>query len=60
MNLSLNFHFYALLFRADIRRLFLVKDYLDMEIIGTTIDDAVGRLSIKQRKSYTYPYQAGQ
>ncbi|HNM31101.1 MAG TPA: tRNA (adenosine(37)-N6)-threonylcarbamoyltransferase complex transferase subunit TsaD, partial [Chitinophagales bacterium] len=37
----------------------LVKDYLDMEIIGTTIDDAVGEAFDKTAKILHLPYPGG-
>lgn len=37
----------------------LVKDYLDMEIIGTTIDDAAGEAFDKAAKMLGFPYPGG-
>lgn len=37
----------------------LIKDYLDMEIIGTTIDDAAGEAFDKAAKMLGFPYPGG-
>ena len=37
----------------------LVKDYLDMEILGTTIDDAAGEAFDKAAKMLGFPYPGG-
>ena len=40
-------------------QLVLVKDYLDMEIIGSTIDDAAGEAFDKAAKMLGFPYPGG-
>src|SRR5690606_2009900 len=37
----------------------LVKDYLDMEVIGSTIDDAAGEAFDKSAKLLGFPYPGG-
>ena len=37
----------------------LVKDYLDMDIVGTTIDDAAGEAFDKAAKMLGFPYPGG-
>ncbi|MFI3331348.1 MAG: tRNA (adenosine(37)-N6)-threonylcarbamoyltransferase complex transferase subunit TsaD [Rikenellaceae bacterium] len=54
-----NFPFLCLLVSGGHTQIVLVKDYLDMEIIGTTIDDAAGEAFDKCAKVMGLPYPGG-
>ncbi len=53
------FPFLCLLVSGGHSQIVLVKDYLDMEIIGTTIDDAAGEAFDKCAKVMGLPYPGG-
>jgi N6-L-threonylcarbamoyladenine synthase len=53
------FPFLCLLVSGGHTQLVLVKDYLDMEIIGQTIDDAAGEAFDKCAKTIGLPYPGG-
>ena len=53
------FPFLCLLVSGGHTQIVLVKDYLDMEIIGTTIDDAAGEAFDKCAKVMGLPYPGG-
>ncbi len=53
------FPFLCLTVSGGHTQIVLVKDYLDMEIIGTTIDDAVGEAFDKTAKILHLPYPGG-
>ncbi len=53
------FPFLCLLVSGGHSQLVLVKDYLDMEIIGTTIDDAAGEAFDKSAKIMNLGYPGG-
>jgi N6-L-threonylcarbamoyladenine synthase len=53
------FPFLCLTVSGGHTQIVLVKDYLDMEIIGTTIDDAVGEAFDKTAKILNLPYPGG-
>ena len=54
-----DFPFFVCLCRADIPRLVIMKNHLDMEIIGQTIDDAAGEAFDKCAKVMGLPYPGG-
>lgn len=54
-----SFPFLCLLVSGGHSQIVLVKDYLDMEIIGTTIDDAAGEAFDKCAKVMGLPYPGG-
>ncbi len=54
-----NFPFLCLLVSGGHTQIVLVKDYLEMEIIGTTIDDAAGEAFDKCAKVMGLPYPGG-
>lgn len=54
-----SFPFLCLTVSGGHTQIVLVKDYLDMEIIGTTIDDAAGEAFDKTGKMLQLPYPAG-
>ena len=53
------FPFLCLLVSGGHSQIVLVKDYLDMEIVGTTIDDAAGEAFDKCAKIMGLPYPGG-
>lgn len=53
------FPFLCLLVSGGHTRLILMKDYLDMEVLGNTIDDAAGEAFDKCGKVMGFPYPAG-
>jgi N6-L-threonylcarbamoyladenine synthase len=53
------FPFICLTVSGGHTQIVLVKDYLDMEIIGTTIDDAAGEAFDKSAKILGLPYPGG-
>lgn len=53
------FPFLCLLVSGGHTQIVLVRDYLDMEIIGTTIDDAAGEAFDKCAKMMGLPYPGG-
>ena len=53
------FPFICLTVSGGHTQLVLVRDYLDMEIIGTTIDDAAGEAFDKTAKIIGFPYPGG-
>lgn len=53
------FPFICLTVSGGHTQLVLVRDYLDMEIIGTTIDDAAGEAFDKVAKLIGFPYPGG-
>lgn len=54
-----SFPFLCLTVSGGHTQIVLVKDYLDMEVIGTTIDDAVGEAFDKTAKILNLPYPGG-
>lgn len=54
-----SFPFLCLTVSGGHTQIVLVKDYLEMEIIGTTIDDAAGEAFDKTGKMLQLPYPAG-
>ena len=54
-----SFPFLTLLVSGGNSQIVLVRDYLDMEIIGTTIDDAAGEAFDKCAKVMGLPYPGG-
>jgi len=54
-----NFPFLCLLVSGGNSQIVLVKDHLDMEILGTTIDDAAGEAFDKCAKVIGLPYPGG-
>ena len=54
-----SFPFLCLLVSGGHTQIVLVRDYLDMEIIGTTIDDAAGEAFDKCAKVMGLPYPGG-
>ena len=54
-----SFPFICLTISGGHTQIVLVKDYLDMEIIGTTIDDAAGEAVDKAAKMLGFPYPGG-
>ncbi|HLP53519.1 MAG TPA: tRNA (adenosine(37)-N6)-threonylcarbamoyltransferase complex transferase subunit TsaD [Fluviicola sp.] len=54
-----SFPFLCLTVSGGHTQLVLVRDYLDMEIIGTTIDDAAGEAFDKVAKLLGFPYPGG-
>ncbi len=53
------FPFLCLLVSGGHSQIVLVKDYLDMEIVGQTIDDAAGEAFDKSAKLLNLPYPGG-
>lgn len=53
------FPFLCLTVSGGHTQIVLVKDYLDMEVIGTTIDDAAGEAFDKSAKLLGFPYPGG-
>lgn len=53
------FPFLCLTVSGGHTQIVLVKDYLDMEVIGTTQDDAVGEAFDKSAKLLDFPYPGG-
>ncbi len=53
------FPFLCLTVSGGHTQIVLVRDYLDMEIIGTTIDDAAGEAFDKTAKILGFPYPGG-
>jgi N6-L-threonylcarbamoyladenine synthase len=53
------FPFICLTVSGGHTQLVLVKDYLDMEVIGSTIDDAAGEAFDKSAKMLGFPYPGG-
>lgn len=53
------FPFLCLTVSGGHTQIVLVKDYLDMEVIGETIDDAVGEAFDKSAKIMGFPYPGG-
>ena len=53
------FPFLCLTVSGGHTQIVLVKDYLDMEVIGTTIDDAAGEAFDKAAKLLGFPYPGG-
>ncbi|MDP4223475.1 MAG: tRNA (adenosine(37)-N6)-threonylcarbamoyltransferase complex transferase subunit TsaD [Bacteroidota bacterium] len=53
------FPFLCLLVSGGHTRIILLKDYLEMEVIGNTIDDAAGEAFDKCGKILGFPYPAG-
>lgn len=53
------FPFICLTVSGGHTQIVLVKDYLDMEVIGTTIDDAAGEAFDKSAKLLELPYPGG-
>ena len=53
------FPFICLTVSGGHTQLVLVKDYLDMEVIGSTIDDAAGEAFDKSAKMLGFPYHGG-
>lgn len=58
-NLQPSFPFLCLLVSGGHTQILIVRDYLDMEIIGKTIDDAAGEAFDKCGKVIGLPYPAG-
>lgn len=56
---SPNFPFLCLLVSGGNSQIILVRDYLDMEVIGQTIDDAAGEAFDKCAKVMGLPYPGG-
>jgi N6-L-threonylcarbamoyladenine synthase len=56
---SPNFPFIALTISGGHTQIVLVKDFFDMELIGQTIDDAVGEAFDKSAKILGLPYPGG-
>jgi len=54
-----SFPFICLTVSGGHTQLVLIRDYLDMEIIGTTIDDAAGEAFDKVAKLLGFPYPGG-
>jgi N6-L-threonylcarbamoyladenine synthase len=54
-----SFPFLCLLVSGGHTRIILLKDHLDMEILGNTIDDAAGEAFDKCGKLMGFPYPAG-
>jgi len=54
-----NFPFLCLLVSGGHSQIVLVKDFLDMEIVGQTIDDAAGEAFDKSAKLLNLPYPGG-
>lgn len=54
-----NFPFLCLLVSGGHTQILLVKDFLDMEIIGSTLDDAAGEAFDKTAKMLGLPYPGG-
>ncbi|MCF8381553.1 MAG: tRNA (adenosine(37)-N6)-threonylcarbamoyltransferase complex transferase subunit TsaD [Bacteroidales bacterium] len=54
-----SFPFLCLLVSGGHSQIVLVKDYLDMEIVGQTIDDAAGEAFDKSAKLLNLPYPGG-
>lgn len=54
-----NFPFLCLTVSGGHTQIVLVKDYLDMEIVGQTLDDAVGEAFDKSAKMLGLPYPGG-
>lgn len=54
-----NFPFLCLTVSGGHTQIVLVKDYLEMEVIGTTIDDAAGEAFDKTAKMLQLPYPGG-
>ncbi len=54
-----SFPFLCLLVSGGHTQLIVVRDYLDLEIIGTTIDDAAGEAFDKSAKVIGLPYPGG-
>jgi N6-L-threonylcarbamoyladenine synthase len=54
-----SFPFVCLTVSGGHTQLMLVRDYLDMEVIGTTLDDAAGEAFDKTGKLMGLPYPAG-
>lgn len=54
-----NFPFLCLTVSGGHTQIVLVRDYLDMEIIGSTIDDAAGEAFDKSAKLLGFPYPGG-
>ena len=54
-----SFPFLCLLVSGGHTQLIVVRDYLDLEIIGTTIDDAAGEAFDKSAKVIGLPYPVG-
>ena len=53
------FPFLALTISGGHTQIVLVKDFFDMEVIGTTLDDAIGEAFDKCGKMMNLPYPAG-
>lgn len=53
------FPFICLTVSGGHTQIVLVRDYLDMEVIGTTIDDAAGEAFDKSAKILGFPYPGG-
>lgn len=58
-NRAPSFPFLALTISGGHTQIVLVKDYFDMEVIGETIDDAVGEAFDKSAKILGLPYPGG-
>jgi len=58
-NTKPSFPFLCLLVSGGHTQIILVKDYFDMEIVGTTIDDAAGEAFDKCAKIMGLPYPGG-
>jgi N6-L-threonylcarbamoyladenine synthase len=58
-NRTPSFPFLCLLVSGGHTRIIVMKDYLDMEVIGNTIDDAAGEAFDKCGKIIGFPYPAG-
>lgn len=54
-----SFPFLCLTVSGGHTQIVLVKDYLDMEVIGSTIDDAAGEAFDKSAKLLGFPYPGG-
>ncbi len=54
-----NFPFLCLTVSGGHTQLVVVKDYLDMELVGSTIDDAAGEAFDKAAKMLGFPYPGG-
>ena len=54
-----NFPFLCLTVSGGHTQIVLVKDYLDMEVLGSTIDDAAGEAFDKAAKLLGFPYPGG-
>lgn len=54
-----NFPFICLTVSGGHTQIVLVKDYLDMEVVGSTIDDAAGEAFDKSAKLLGLPYPGG-